>query len=259
MFRKRFLLLLSLVALSVVLMTVQAKLGPINPLGFISYPLNTMNRLISDGIFWIKQPVHILLASARENKRLTGELAELRMQLNRYREIKAEHERYKTLLDLVERQPLAVGAARIISRSADQSIKAFVLDKGEKDGIEKDMIVITTGGLMGKIYRTWDGYSEVILITDNSFSVSVRFQEDRAEGIMTGTGRGCRLNYISNEVDVKEGDIVVTSGLDRFYPPGIPVGRVKAAQKTTPELFQDIVISPLVDISRAEEVVIIRR
>lgn len=259
MFRKRLLLFLTLVAFCVVLMTAQAKLGPLNPLSFISYPLNIMNRLMSDGIYWVKQPVDVLFTSARENKRLTSEIAELRMQLNRYKEIKAEYERYRTLLDLVERQPLTIAAARIISRSADQSIKAFVLDKGEEHGIRKDMIVITPVGLMGKIYHTWKDYSEVLLITDNSFSVSVRFQENRTEGIMTGTGRGCRLNYISNEEDVKEGDILVTSGLDQFFPQGIPVGRVKTVQKTTPELFQDIVVSPLVDISRAEEVLIIRR
>lgn len=259
MFRKRILLFIALVAFSVLLMTIQAKLGPINPLSFMSYPLNTMNRLIDDGIFWFKQPVRVLLASAKENKRLSREIAELRMQLNRYKEIKSEHERYRMLLDLMERQPLAVTAARIFSRSADQSIKAFVLDKGETAGIKKDMIVITPVGLVGKIYRTWDDYAEVLLITDNSFSVSVRFQEDRTEGIMTGTGRGCILNYISNEVDVKEGDILVTSGLDRFFPQGIPVGRVKTAAKTTPELFQDIVIDPLVDISRIEEVVVVRR
>jgi len=259
MFRQRLLLFFALVVFSVLLMTLQVRTGPLNPLGFVSYPLNAMNNLISNSLFWIKQPVRVLLASSKENKRLTKEINELKAELRRYKEMEAEYNRVMNLLGIVEEQPLSITAARIISRSPDQSIKAFVLDKGSANGVEKDMIVITPDGLAGKIYRVWPDYSEVLLVTDQSFSVSVRLQEQRSEGIMTGTGRGCRLNYISNDIDVQEGQVLVTSGLDRFFPKGIPVGRIKSVTKTTPELFQDIVVTALVDISRVEEVVIIKR
>ncbi|MGE5893308.1 MAG: rod shape-determining protein MreC [bacterium] len=240
-------------------MTIQVKVGALHPLGFLSYPLNFSNRFIRNAFVSMQEPLHTIKAAAGENARLREENATLKLQLREFNEMKAENERYRILFSFSKQLPLFTRAASVISWGADPSMKTLIIDKGSSHGIEKDMIVTTIDGLAGKIMRTWPSYSEMLLINDSSFSVSVRLVESRVEGILTGNGRDCRLNYVSNEVEAKEGDTLITSGLDKFFPPGIPVGKVKAAWKTAPELFQSIIVSPMVDTSRLEEVAIIRR
>jgi rod shape-determining protein MreC len=260
MLRKRLLIFISLVVFSIFLMTVQVKLGPFNPLSFLAYPLNSMNSFINSVIVHVTEPVTVIRAAAGENERLEKEIDELKIQLQEFKEIKAENERYRNLLALKEHDPLVVAAASVISRGMDQSVRSLILDKGSDDGIDKEMIATTPDGLAGKIIRVWPQYAEMLLITDSSFSVSVRIEENRLEGILTGDGRGgCRLNYITNEEEVKEGDRLITSGLDRFYPAGVPAGKVRIVQKTTPELFQSITVTPSVNTSRLEEVMITHR
>ncbi|MGW8272793.1 MAG: rod shape-determining protein MreC, partial [Thermodesulfovibrionales bacterium] len=220
------------------------------------YALNTY----SDALYsLLSEPVRSIRAALADNAFLTREVRRLKLELNDYNEIKAENERLRGILVLKERQTTFVATARVISRGADQSVKSYVVDKGTSDGIEKDMVVIVADGLVGKVLRTWQDLAEIIVINDSSFSVSVRLGQSRVEGVLTGNGRNCQLNYVSNEVPVSKGDELITSGLDRLFPPGIPVGTVSAVQKTSPELFQNIYVEPHVNTARLEEVMIIHQ
>lgn len=260
MYVKRLYLFFLLLTLSLLLMTAQVKIGPINPFDFLSYHLNTINDLLHQTLSLIKTPVRAIKAVTRENERLKREVAELKLRLRDYGEIKRENERLKELVGLKTEEPRYIAAAGIINRGYDRWSKTVIADKGADDGIRKDMIGISPEGLAGKIVRIWPSYSEVLLITDSSFSVSVRLQDSRVEGILTGSGGGyCMLNYVSNEIDVKAGDVLVTSGLDLLFPKGVPVGKVKSARKTSPELFQYIEVAPFIETKRLEEVTIIRK
>lgn len=256
--RKRLLLFLSLVVSCLLLMTVQAEIGPLNPFSFLTRTLYTINTFTDELYVRISQPARTIRAAFSENALLTREVTHLKLELNDYAEVKAENERLRGLLDLKERQTGFVAVARVISRGADQSVKSYVVDKGTSDGIEKDMVVIVAEGLVGKVLRAWPDLAEIIVINDSSFSVSVRLGESRIEGVLTGNGRDCQLNYVANEATVGRGDQLITSGLDRLFPPGIPVGTVREAKKTSPELFQSILITPNVDTARLEEVMVIR-
>ncbi|GBE31125.1 cell shape-determining protein MreC precursor [bacterium BMS3Bbin05] len=260
MFRNRLFLLLSLLAFSLIIMTVQAKNGPINPMSFISYPLNTINNILYRGTNMIKLPYLALRSSLSENERLNQEIKMLRLQLQDFRKTGEENKRLKDLLGLKSHNPHYITSASLISKGADFWFKTMIIDKGSRDGVHKNMIAITPRGLTGKIIRVWPSYSEMLLITDSSFSVSVRLRGSRVEGILTGTGGDhCILNYVSNDVDVKEGDTLITSGLDRFTPKGILAGTVKSVRKTSPELFQHIEVKPFVNTSKLEEVMIIKQ
>jgi len=260
MFTRSRYLFFSLLLFSILLMTYQVKRGPINPLSFLSYPFNAASNLFTQTLSVLKAPIDMMRMAMKENRELKGRIARLAGDLQDYREIKRENERLRRLLGLRSSAPGYIATASVVSRGADQWIKTMVLDKGSADGVEKDMIVITPEGLTGKIVRVWPSYSEMLLLTDSSFSVSVRLQDSRVEGVVTGSGGdSCILKYISNDLDVKTGETVVTSGLDAFYPKGIPVGEVVSARKTAPELFQHITIQPFVDDRRIEEVVIIKR
>ncbi len=241
-------------------MTVQAKTGPVNPFGFLSYSLNAINNALHQVVDVVKSPFEMIKVAVDEHEQLQDEVHELTLKLQNFHEVREENKRLKSLLGLKDAQPSYVASAVLINKGADHWFKTVIINKGSNDGIQKDMIAIVPGGLAGKIIREWPSYSEMLLVTDSSYSVSVRLQDSRMEGILTGTGSDyCVLNYVSNDVDVKEGDVVVTSGLDTFTPKGIPVGIVRNVRKTTPELFQYLEVDPFIEISRFEEVTVIRR
>ena len=105
-----------------------------------------------------------------------------------------------------------------------------------------------------------DSYAYLLLLNDINFSASVRLQGSRAEGVLSGTGsRKCTLKYVPFEDEIKAGDIVITSGLDMLFPPGIPVGYVtKVDNKTGEGYFQYIEVQPFQESTKIEEVVIVK-
>ncbi len=122
------------------------------------------------------------------------------------------------------------------------------------------MAAITPKGLAGKITSVSDSYAYLLLLNDINFSAAVRLQGSRTEGVLSGTGsRKCVLKYVPFEDAVKTGDIVITSGLDMLFPPGIPVGYVtKADSNAGGGYFQYIEVQPFQDSAKIEEVVIVK-
>ncbi len=122
------------------------------------------------------------------------------------------------------------------------------------------MTVITPLGLAGKIIRVSDSYATMLWVSDINFSAAVRIQENRREAVLSGTGsRLCVLKYMPYEEKVKQGDVVMTSGFDSFFPPGIPVGYVsKIDIQGIGGNFQYVEVTPFQDSAKLEEVIIVR-
>jgi rod shape-determining protein MreC len=201
-----------------------------------------------------------MLLREEENLRLKAELDKLLRERQKYEEAFLENKRLKEILSLKEKEHRYVTVARVIARGPDQWSNTFVLDKGLPAGIQKDMTAITTKGLVGKISEVSNSYSYLLLLTDINFSATVRLQEGRMEGIISGTGlRKCQLKYIPYDEEVKKGDVLITSGLDSLFPKGIPVGYVSKVDKKGSGIFQNIEVTPFVNNRSIEEVAIITR
>jgi rod shape-determining protein MreC len=258
--KKRLLLFFSLIILSLILMTYQTKKGAINPIRIFSYPINIVNDSISSVCSSIKGIFGKIRSSNEENKRLKEELNKLLIDRNKYKETLFENERLRELLSLKEKEGRYITAARIIARGSERWSNTLVIDKGKKDGIEKDMAIATARGLVGKVLSATDSYSNILLINDVNFSAAVRLQESRTEGIISGTGSSiCVLKYVAHEYEVKDNEAVLTSGLDSLFPADIPVGIVTMVSKKGGGSFQNIEVTPFQDTKRLEEVAIIRR
>jgi hypothetical protein len=135
-----------------------------------------------------------------------------------------------------------------------------MIDKGFRDGIAPDMPVVNDEGVIGRILDVSDRHSRVLLITDQGSSVDAIDQRNRVRGIVSGKdANGCLLKYVRGNLDIKEGDLVITSGKDGIYPKGLRLGVVQAAYKDPVDLFQKIDVKPLVRMSGLEEVLIIKR
>jgi rod shape-determining protein MreC len=259
MFRKKAILFLIIVIVLFSFMTYQSRKGYSlmdNPASIL---LNGASSAITAVLNVVKHPFQMIAVRDEDNRSLQKKVDELMLERMRYQEALLENKRLKDLLKLKETHKDSVAAAKIIGRGTSHWTHTFILDKGLQNGITKDSTAITPKGLAGKISNVSDSFSSLLLLTDINFAAAVRLQESRKEGVLSGTGTNKTvLKYMPAEHEVKEGDIVVTSGLDLLFPPGIPAGYVSKVNKQGAGQFQYIEVIPFVDTASIEEVLIIK-
>lgn len=255
--RKRLLIVAVLVLAAFVLIPVSRNKDGIPPaLKPLSYPYDTLSSIISS----LSGGISGIMNAAEQNRRLKAELQGTLPERQRYGEIIKENQRLHELLSLKQQVQGGGIAAHVVGRGYDKFINTLVIDKGSNEGINKDMTAITPHGLAGKVYAVRKDYSDIMLLRDPNFSVAVRLQESRHEGVLTGTGqRYCILKYVPTENPVKEGEIVITSGLDGIFPQGLPVGRVTKVRTEGVEFFQYIEVVPFQASGKIEEVLVVGR
>ncbi|MBS1232558.1 MAG: mreC [Nitrospirae bacterium] len=259
MLGKRLLLFL-FILISLSLMTYQSNRTPFLPLKSLNSALNVFYDMKVSVKEFISAPFRRMFLREEENRRLKTELSQLLKEQQVWREAFRENQKLREVLALKEKEQHYVTAARVVARGTDQWSHTLILDKGLTDGIKKDMVAITDKGLVGKISDVSPSYAYLLLLTDINFSAAVRLQENRTEGVLSGTGfRACQLKYIPYEEELKLGAAVVTSGLDSIFPGGIPLGYISKINKKESGLFQYIEVIPYVDNTKIEVVAIIRR
>ncbi len=258
--RKKTLFFFAVVIASFVAMTYQSKKGERPPENFFSRFIDYSHEAGKSLTDTLLSPFEKMAVREEENTRLKKRVDELLIEKEKYQEAVLENKRLKEILRLQEGRKDYVCSARVVARGIDRWDHILTIDKGQKDGVEKDMTAITPRGLAGKILTAAKSNSSILLLTDLNFSVSVRLQQSRKEGVLSGTGmRKCILKYVPYEEDVKTGDIVITSGLDSLFPKGVPVGYVsKVDKKGMGGSFQHIEVIPFQDDTKMEEVTVIR-
>jgi rod shape-determining protein MreC len=195
-----------------------------------------------------------------ENESLKKEVAELEGKVTSYQEAFVENQRLRRLLDFKTSIRAETVPAQVIMHDLTGWFQTLIVDKGFRDGITPDMPVVNDEGLIGRILDVSDRHCRVLLITDQGSSVDAVDQRNRVRGILAGKDpNGCLLKYIRSNLDIREGDLVITSGKDGVYPKGLRLGVIQAAYKDPVDLFQKIEVKPLVRLSALEEVLIIKR
>jgi rod shape-determining protein MreC len=195
-----------------------------------------------------------------ENESLKREIAELQSKVTSYQEAYVENQRLRRLLDFKTTTMTETIPAQVIVHDLTGWFQTLMVDKGFRDGVAPDMPVVNDEGLIGRVLDVSDRYSRVLLITDQGSSVDAVDQRNRVRGILCGKdANGCLLKYIRGNLDIKEGDLVISSGKDGIYPKGLRLGVVRAVFKDPVDLFQKIEVKPLVRLSALEEVLIVTR
>jgi rod shape-determining protein MreC len=188
-----------------------------------------------------------------DNQRLRRENDELRMQIVQQREAVLEAERVRRLVDLQESGFRKSVVARVIGRVPAHN-QTVTIDKGTAHGLMPDSAVITPDGIVGRVIHSSNFFSIVQLIVDNQAAVGVMLQSTRRQGILKGSGgRNLELDYIDDDNELKEGDTFLTSGEDRIYPKGFPVGVITTIGPRQ-GLFKALQVRPSADLGRLEEV-----
>jgi len=191
-----------------------------------------------------------------ENERLSHQVDELQMQLQRNREDLVELQRLRAMLSLSSSDTGKTVVARVIGRDPARS-QTVTIDKGTTHGLRPDSAVITPAGIVGRVIHSSNFFSIVQLIVDSQSAVGVLLQSTRRQGIVRGTGgRELDLDYIDDDNDLKAGDTFLSSGLDRIYPKGLPVGVITSVGPRR-GLLKTVQVRPSVDLGRLEEVICI--
>ena len=193
-----------------------------------------------------------------ENQSLKLEIQELQGEQNRLREQAILAMDFEKLLIYQATAPMTTLSAHIIGRNASNWYRALVIDKGAQDGIHAEMGVITVAGVVGRVVRVNPTTSIVLLLSDPNVAITGMIQTSRDEGIIQGTPQGnIHMKYLPPLSPVKVGDAIVTSGLTDDFPRGLHIGQIRQITKATTDLFQSGEVTPIVDFSKLEGVLVI--
>ncbi len=244
-------------ALAIALLVIDSRLGALAALrqgvGTMLYPLQRSLLVPRD-----------LLALGREYlfdvDRVRTENAELRRieiansrALLQAAQVAAENQRLRALMGARERATIPSVIAEVLYDTRDPYTRRLVLDKGLQHGLLAGQPVIDARGVIGQITRVLPLSSEVTLITDRSATLPVELQRTGQRAIAFGGGNEglLELRFLAASSDVKPNDVLVTSGLDGVYPPGLPVGRVARLEAPgTSSIFGRVLVSPSAAVDR---------
>jgi len=149
-------------------------------------------------------------------------------------------------------------AAHVIGGSPDSGSQIISIDRGTRDGIRRDMGVITPDGVVGKIFAVYPDISQVLLMGDKDSGVGALLADTRTQGPVKGTGEPLvSLEYISSDEKVTAGETVLTSGQDRIFPKDLPVGKVVDFTSDSKSPFMKIRVKPAAHLDRLEEVLVL--
>ena len=190
-----------------------------------------------------------------ENAKLRGEVDQLRMEKARLNEEVLEAQRLRRLAGLQDAGYGKTVVARIIGRAPSPVQQTLTIDKGLSQGVQPDSAVMTPDGIVGRVIYSANFYSVVQLIIDSQSAVGIMVQSTRQQGIIKGTGgQQLELDYIDDDSELKEGDELLTSGMDRVYPKGLPAGVIISVGPRR-GLFKTLTIQPKANLGRLEEVI----
>jgi rod shape-determining protein MreC len=198
-----------------------------------------------------------LRGARRENEELRQEVADLRLRVQQLEARAADADRLAALLQFSKAHTeTPMLAARVIGAGVDAASQIIYIDRGSRDGVHRNMGVITPDGVVGKIIEVFRNTSQVLLVTDKDSGVGAMLADSRIQTPAGGTGEPWLvLKYLDNDNKVEVGAPVVTSGMDRIFPPQIPVGKVAEVKPGNP--FQQIRVKPAARLDRLEGVFVL--
>ena len=193
-----------------------------------------------------------------ENARLKHAQLDGAEDLMRTRQLEAENERLRKLLDVKQRQKANGRVAQILYAARDPFSRRVIVDKGQQDKITAGQPAVDHAGLIGQVTRIFPFVSEVTLITDKDQAVPVQIVRNGLRSVVFGLGDGqLELRFMPANADVQNGDILVTSGLDGIFLPGLPVAKVVHIERDTSYSFARIYCAPIAGVENFGEIMIL--
>jgi rod shape-determining protein MreC len=219
-------------------------------------PLARVVEFVRSGTTGFFSDYFYLLDVRDDNRRLKSEVGRLKLENQFLKTELSTADRARALAAFQSRSPSQTIPARIIGNGTGANSKVVFIDRGSNNGIQKGMAVITPDGIVGKVVESFPMASQVLLITDPTFAAGVVSQKNHIRGTLKGQGKPvCYVDYVQNEEKIEAGEWFFTSGDDRVFPRGLPVGQVTAVRPG--RSGKEIYVTPSAFQSGFEEVLVV--
>lgn len=228
----------------------------------ISLPVQYASSALARGLSNLWGDYVYLVEVKSDNQRLAYENARLRDRVRQLEHNEAENRRLRRLLGLKETIPGDLVSAQVVAKDLNEffRVASVALDRNDRE-IRPNMPVIAQDGVVGKVQRVAGDRVDVLLAVDPRSGIDVVNELTGARGFVLGTGDQskytCKVQLVERTDEMNVGDLLVTSGVGRSFPKGIPVARVTKVIKRDFGIYQEVEAVPTVDFSRLEEVLIL--
>ena len=194
----------------------------------------------------------------KERDALLDERARLRVSENRVNELSRENRELRALLQLRSRPGQQVVHAAMLYQGHDWFAQRITVDQGAAAGLRRGLPVVDAAGLVGQVTRVYPRSSDVTLVSSPDHLTPVYVERTGQRGLAAGGGRGrLELRYMPVHADIRPGDRLLTSGIDRVYPAGIPVGRIVSVSRLKTSPYLNIEGAPLAGLDRSRAVLVL--
>ncbi len=265
----KFKILLGIAALLLGLMTYVAvtagrEATPQQVLNTITYPFVKAANAIADGVGGFFDKLINADKYKSQNDELMAQLTEMYRHTMDYDELEKENERLREMLGIKQKQPdfRFSEPCDVVSHNANDLYGGFTINKGKTDGLSQNDPVITSVGLVGRITSIGDNYAKVTTVISPQVNVGVYTMRTKATGVIendvSSAQKGlCLMSDIMKEADIKEGDIVFTSGKSGLFPADVMVGTVTKVYDDPNGLTKHALIEPAENIKSVSSVFVI--
>lgn len=229
--------------------------------------LNPIQSLVYKGTNSVKGALDFFLNFSEvkaQNKELIEKNQELENKLSTYSDLKEENDRLRQILDFAEeRDNYNYIACDIIGYSGGNFLDGYIVNKGKNVNIQKGMIVITGQGLVGQVTSVGENWSIIQSLVNENIAVSVMVESTReATGYLKGFKDSKNKNLakvydLPMDSEVKEGDVIMTSGVGMLYPKEIRIGEVISVEEDKVKVMKSAIVKPYVDFNKLEELFIV--
>ena len=229
--------------------------------------LNPVQSLLYKGTNKIKETLDFFLNFSEvkaENKELINKNQELENKIATYSDLKEENDRLREVLNFAEeRNNYNYISCDIIGYSGGNFLDGYIVNKGKNENVQKGMIVIASQGLVGQVTSVGNNWSIIQSLVNENIAVSVMVERTRD---VTGYLKGYKDSKNANlakvydlpmDSEVKEGDVIMTSGVGMLYPKEIRIGEVTSVEEDKVKVMKSAVVKPYVDFNKLEEVFIV--
>lgn len=225
-------------------------------------PVNALQRLATlPGALWQDTSDYLTTQNqlVQDNEQLRLQGTEHAAQLQQLQVLQTEVAQLRSLLAVQQRAEYPMQMAEVIYVERDIFKRKLFLDKGSSANVIPGQIVIDESGVVGQVTRVYPWVSEVTLITDKDHAVPVQVLRNGLRTIAFGSGGAAdiTLRYTPISADIEVGDVLVTSGIDGTYPPGLPVARVTHVERDPAYPFARITCTPLAGVDKNRQLLIL--
>lgn len=244
------------VLLALVMITVDVRLHVLDKvrlgIGAALYPLQRLALVPRDALYSASEYFASIDTLQKENATLKQQQILNAQLLQREQQVSAENGQLRNMLQMKEQLPLKSVMGEVLYDARDPFTQKIVLNRGSHEGVTAGQPVIDDIGVIGQVTRVFPFMSEVTLLTDQDQAIPVQVLRNGLRSVAYGNGQSgqLELRFMSSSVDIQKGDILVTSGIDSLYPPGLAVATVDFVEKNSTNAFARIVCEPVAGIGR---------